>query len=569
MPFSVFRDYEEFIPFAITNEPKQYEGLTTEARNLLRTIHPFLEIANLELVKTLEDYVHRYPDIPIFKSHLYVAYQRVAQRRNAKRILSLMQEKHPDYLFGKINMAGQQIGRKSGTSIRKLLGEELWLHKLLPEQEVFHESEVLAYYNVVIRQLLEEGNLREAMERQKVLILAFPGAKETMDNVLRISLKKMQTDNELFDNDKKRRLAPKVFSKVAEKYPATREMPVFENERINAFYKYGIEDFPAAVIETLTKADRASLSRDVERVVVDAIKRYEYFEKKTRIEQIDNICLLEHALILSVAFRLTGVIPTLLDLFRSGKEPVDYWLTSKCNFYCQELLALGFPVYKDQYLKFVCENNVYAEGKTIVAAGVSKATICNAELREEGILWFLEVFDFFAKHSKDKSLIDTDVINLLLNYSYHIKDERFLKPLQFAHERNWIYVSIIGTLEEGRARLQQPYDCSLPEYSHIPTELAEYYKIEKEDSEELLPHEDSEEDVFEAYYEKVLMHSLSGDGGNKVHSSSSFFPQVERPNERPAPYQQQGTVINKEKVGRNDPCPCGSGKKYKHCCMRK
>ena len=22
-------------------------------------------------------------------------------------------------------------------------------------------------------------------------------------------------------------------------------------------------------------------------------------------------------------------------------------------------------------------------------------------------------------------------------------------------------------------------------------------------------------------------------------------------------------------VGRNDPCPCGSGKKYKHCCMRK
>ena len=23
------------------------------------------------------------------------------------------------------------------------------------------------------------------------------------------------------------------------------------------------------------------------------------------------------------------------------------------------------------------------------------------------------------------------------------------------------------------------------------------------------------------------------------------------------------------KVGRNDPCPCGSGKKYKVCCMRK
>ncbi|MGN1107677.1 MAG: SEC-C metal-binding domain-containing protein, partial [Huintestinicola sp.] len=23
-----------------------------------------------------------------------------------------------------------------------------------------------------------------------------------------------------------------------------------------------------------------------------------------------------------------------------------------------------------------------------------------------------------------------------------------------------------------------------------------------------------------------------------------------------------------KKVGRNDPCPCGSGKKYKNCCGR-
>jgi SEC-C motif-containing protein len=27
-------------------------------------------------------------------------------------------------------------------------------------------------------------------------------------------------------------------------------------------------------------------------------------------------------------------------------------------------------------------------------------------------------------------------------------------------------------------------------------------------------------------------------------------------------------VVKGPKVGRNDPCPCGSGKKYKHCCGR-
>lgn len=32
--------------------------------------------------------------------------------------------------------------------------------------------------------------------------------------------------------------------------------------------------------------------------------------------------------------------------------------------------------------------------------------------------------------------------------------------------------------------------------------------------------------------------------------------------------RREGTVVREIKVGRNDPCPCGSGKKYKHCCGR-
>ena len=27
--------------------------------------------------------------------------------------------------------------------------------------------------------------------------------------------------------------------------------------------------------------------------------------------------------------------------------------------------------------------------------------------------------------------------------------------------------------------------------------------------------------------------------------------------------------VRRQKVGRNDPCPCGSGKKYKNCCLHK
>ncbi|MEK6266591.1 MAG: SEC-C metal-binding domain-containing protein [Clostridium sp.] len=31
-------------------------------------------------------------------------------------------------------------------------------------------------------------------------------------------------------------------------------------------------------------------------------------------------------------------------------------------------------------------------------------------------------------------------------------------------------------------------------------------------------------------------------------------------------YKDSKTVVNTDKIGRNDSCPCGSGKKYKKCC---
>lgn len=41
---------------------------------------------------------------------------------------------------------------------------------------------------------------------------------------------------------------------------------------------------------------------------------------------------------------------------------------------------------------------------------------------------------------------------------------------------------------------------------------------------------------------------------------------VEKRKEIQKQYKDSKTVKNEVKVGRNDPCPCGSGKKYKKCC---
>lgn len=34
-------------------------------------------------------------------------------------------------------------------------------------------------------------------------------------------------------------------------------------------------------------------------------------------------------------------------------------------------------------------------------------------------------------------------------------------------------------------------------------------------------------------------------------------------------YNKSKIIVKEAKIGRNDPCPCGSGKKYKKCCLNK
>jgi SEC-C motif-containing protein len=61
------------------------------------------------------------------------------------------------------------------------------------------------------------------------------------------------------------------------------------------------------------------------------------------------------------------------------------------------------------------------------------------------------------------------------------------------------------------------------------------------------------------------------EGGEGVHEEKAEFIReggawiYTRPlRDGPAPFREVA-----KKPGRNDPCPCGSGKKYKHCCLAK
>ncbi|HEU5079067.1 MAG TPA: YchJ family metal-binding protein [Opitutaceae bacterium] len=63
---------------------------------------------------------------------------------------------------------------------------------------------------------------------------------------------------------------------------------------------------------------------------------------------------------------------------------------------------------------------------------------------------------------------------------------------------------------------------------------------------------------------------VDGDGPEQVLQEKAEFKRIKGEwiytkaiRQGPAPVRSTAP-----KVGRNDPCPCGSGKKYKHCCLK-
>ena len=58
---------------------------------------------------------------------------------------------------------------------------------------------------------------------------------------------------------------------------------------------------------------------------------------------------------------------------------------------------------------------------------------------------------------------------------------------------------------------------------------------------------------------------------HNAYTQQEIFEKFEKPNLKPLPDKPFpfGGTVKEEKAGRNDLCPCGSGKKYKKCCLGK
>ena len=86
------------------------------------------------------------------------------------------------------------------------------------------------------------------------------------------------------------------------------------------------------------------------------------------------------------------------------------------------------------------------------------------------------------------------------------------------------------------------------------------------------PIEEMEEDTeVNLGFDKELLYKNMVDAKAHWLYELPMWDEIFPPEKKKTLYMEQkksGTIIKGAKVGRNDPCPCGSGKKYKKCCGR-
>lgn len=84
------------------------------------------------------------------------------------------------------------------------------------------------------------------------------------------------------------------------------------------------------------------------------------------------------------------------------------------------------------------------------------------------------------------------------------------------------------------------------------------------------PIEEMEEDtVVSLGFDKVRLYKNMVDAKADWLYELPMWDEIFTAEQKKALYLEQkksGTVVKAAKIGRNDPCPCGSGRKYKQCC---
>lgn len=516
------------------------DNITREIRAILKDTFFKVQGRKHGVIKELNQLIEKYPGIPQFKNHLFIAYAQDKNMEMAHQVNELTVEKHPDYLFAKLNLVGKYLGKSEYEKVPQVLGPLMEIKALYPHRNIFHLNEVASFYKIAIHYFLAIGNI-EAAETRLEILEGLPrdlttDVKELLFLVRQAKMKK-EWKKETTQNDAQPKNTITKF--VVE---PTTELPVFYHPVVEKLYHHNLLIDQTILREILDLPGETLLS-DLHKVIYDSIARFDIIAGANVDERESSFLL--HALFLLGEIGNESSLPVILDMLRQEEEYLDFYFGDHLTETLWAII-LNLGMHQTDSLKqFILEGNYYEFARSAVTSAMKQLALNFPERKEEVIQWYNDILHFFLANKDDNSLIDTGLISSMVSDLIDLKAVK-LKPLiEELYREDLIWEMYVGSLESVKEELHSVNNLPssqkkdmlsiFAQYDHILTTWASH----KEDG-ELVEEEDWNDDEF------------YGNFGDEDFTEDVV--EVTQP-----------VVRSEPKIGRNDPCPCGSGNKYKKC----
>lgn len=529
--------------FEITTDPsfqnRRY-GVTPELEKLLGTLAIECQTRKDQLIiDKLTNLIVKYPKIPMLKNYLSVAYNNQGNIQKAKEINQWILSEHPDYLFARLNWANTCIEEGALDKVPEILGEAMEIKQLYPERKVFHLAEVMAYLGLAVRYFAAMENLELAENRLALMEKIDPYYPDFKNAGSYVRLFRLKKAAERLEKESKARITPNVV--ISNYDTAQKDAPVFNHPEIENLYRYGLK-IPHELLHELLALPRATLIADLEMVVKDSIRRMEYFADLEYSEETHNFLL--HALLLLKELNAENSLPVVLSAFSMDEEYMEIMLGDHLtDTVWQCLFQLG--INQLESLKaFLLTTGIYTYSKTPVSEALSQIALHHPEKREEIVAIYRDVFNQFAEASEDDNLIDSEFLGLAISDTIDSRLTELLPEIKVLFDNGYVALGISG------------------DYGEVEEEISNPPKFNPR--KELLS-------IFEIYDRVVgtwAGYNEENDFSPSRHQDNDALPPFFDHDKKVLPTRGYlaPEPIKAEKIERNAPCPCGSGKKYKKCC---
>ncbi len=267
----------------------------------------------------------------------------------------------------------------------------------------------------------------------------------------------------------------------------------------------------------------------------DSIVRFDSYnngkeENKDEKNEYTNFHFLNHALFLLTDVDDGSNLQNILNVFRQDDDFIMFWFPDFLFDHNSYFIKFGYNKL-NELREFIIEPNVSGESKSLIIHSISNIAAIDASKKEKVLEFIYSVLKYFHENRNNKELLDTkpllQIITSFIDMGYHQGDDiikSFFEMDIIPHNYSGNYEEIIKKIDKRDNKIR-------------PNEYVNYEQFLSNRSNESFDSDNNLNDLF-----------------GKDHFKSKKKPIL---------------PVKTKKTGRNEPCPCGSGKEFKKCCMNK